>query len=82
MAAQQLGGAPLDVRENVRFRGANVAAWAHERYPGRACVLALEFKKIFMDEWTGEADHARIDQLAAALAATIDPVLFALEDVA
>lgn len=62
---------PLDVRENVRFRGRQLAAWTHSRYPGRAIVLALEFKKTFMDEWTGEADHTRIDELARALASTV-----------
>ena len=35
------------------------------------CVLALEFKKTFMDEWSGELDERRLraaqDGLAAAL---------------
>ena len=70
--------APIDVRENVRFRGANVAAWVHERYPGRGCVLAIEFKKTFMDEWTGEPDETRADRLAEALAGSVAPVLAAL----
>ena len=51
-----------DVRENVKFRGGNFAAWVHERYP-TGCALAVEFKKTWMDEWTGEPDavaHARI----------------------
>ena len=38
----------LDVRENVNFRGGQLAQWAHSTFPDRACVLALEFKKIFM----------------------------------
>lgn len=79
MAAQRLDGRPLDVRENVRFKGANVAAWTHERYPGRGCAPAIEFKKIFMDEWTGEPERAQVEQLAAALAATVEPVTRALE---
>jgi N-formylglutamate deformylase len=61
----------LDVRENIRFRGRQLAAWTHARYPGRGIVLALEFKKTFMDEWTGEVDRDRIDELARALAGTI-----------
>ncbi|MBD8022855.1 N-formylglutamate amidohydrolase [Microbacterium gallinarum] len=65
---------PLDVRENVRFRGRQLAAWTHARYPGRAVVLALEFKKTFMDEWTGEADFGRVDELARALAETVPAV--------
>jgi N-formylglutamate deformylase len=74
--------APLDVRENVRFRGRQLAAWTHDRYPDRGIVLALEFKKTFMDEWTGEADAARIDELARALARTAPSVEESLRQVA
>jgi N-formylglutamate deformylase len=66
---QQVAGHTLDVRENVRFQGAQLARWVDERYPGSGCALALEFKKSFMDEWTGEADHAHIADLAAAVSA-------------
>ncbi len=81
-AAQDIPGQAetgrLDVRENVRFKGANLARWTHEHYPDTGIVLALEFKKTFMDEWTGEADDARVDALAAALAATVPDVEAAL----
>ena len=30
--------------------------FVHARYPGRGCAIALEFKKFFMDEWSGEPD--------------------------
>jgi N-formylglutamate amidohydrolase len=72
---------PLDVRENIRFRGRQLAAWTHARYRGRGIVLALEFKKTFMDEWTGQVDAARIDELARALADTVPPVEAALREV-
>ena len=49
-----LGCGPLDARENVVFEGRSLAWWVHDRYPRVGCVLALEFKKTFMDEWTGE----------------------------
>lgn len=61
----------LEVRENVRFRGGHFAAWAHERFGGDVCVLAIEFKKVFMDEWTGVADPGRIEALRTALAACL-----------
>ena len=61
-------GEPLDVRENVRFRGAHLAAWVHDRYPERGCALALEFKKTFMDEWSGHVDEDHLDDLGAAVA--------------
>jgi len=74
LAAADTSTGRLDVRENVRFRGRQLAAWTHTRYPGRGIVLALEFKKTFMDEWTGAVDRARIDELARALAGTVPAV--------
>lgn len=75
LGSRSAGGRPLDVRENVAFRGRELARHVHERYPGRGCVLALEFKKTFMDEWTGRLDRDHLDQLREALSATIPPVL-------
>jgi hypothetical protein len=60
-------GRPLDVRENVCFQGRNLCRWLHERYPETGCGLALEIKKTFMDEWTGELDAEHLDELATAI---------------
>jgi N-formylglutamate deformylase len=65
------GSGPLDARENVAFEGRNLAWWVHDRYPRVGCVLALEFKKTFMDEWTGALDEARLRAAQDALAATL-----------
>jgi hypothetical protein len=65
------GDGPLDARENVAFQGRNLAWWVHDRYPRVGCVLALEFKKTFMDEWTGELDEKRLAASKDALAATL-----------
>ena len=80
LAAADTSAGRLDVRENVRFRGRQLAAWTHTRYPDRGIVLALEFKKTFMDEWTGEADPARIEELARALAGTVPSVVESLRE--
>lgn len=61
----------LDVRENVKFKGRYLAAWTQLTFPDTGCCLALEFKKTFMDEWTGELDEARFQQLADALSSTL-----------
>ena len=74
LSKQQVGGEPLDVRENVKFQGRAVSWWVHERYAGVGCCLALEFKKTFMDEWTAEVDHERLAETVRALGATV-PVL-------
>lgn len=54
-------GRRLDVRENVAFQGrGQLARFVHERYPGTGCSLAVEFKKFYMDEWTGKPDQAAL----------------------
>jgi N-formylglutamate deformylase len=68
----------LDVRENIKFEGGHMSRWVHHRFPTTGVALALEFKKTFMDEWTGEVDDARVDQLANALASTLPGLVEAL----
>ena len=59
-------GRRLDVRENVAFQGkGEQTRFIHERYAGRGCAIALEFKKFFMDEWTGEPDPAELAAMRA-----------------
>lgn len=81
LEAQEVAGHRLDVRENVKFEGRALAWFVHERYPDTGVCLALEFKKTFMDEWTGVPDEAHLDALREALAATHAPVLAALREV-
>ena len=68
-------GRHLDVQENVKFNGGDFSRRIHERYYDSVCVLAIEFKKIFMDEWTGEIDPEGLHALKRALASTIPGVL-------
>ncbi len=63
------------VAENVRFKGGYFSQWIDERYAGRGCALALEFKKIFMDEWSGEVNLAHVGRLREALLATVPGLL-------
>ena len=67
----------LDVRENVKFKGGEFSRWIHDTFGSDACVIAVEFKKTFMDEWSGQPDRAHLDQLRQALAATVPGVLAA-----
>ena len=68
-------GGRLDVRENVKFRGGAFAAWTHRTFPDSACVLSIEFKKFFMDEWTGEPDEVLVSAIASALRSTLPGAL-------
>jgi N-formylglutamate deformylase len=63
-------GGGLDVRENVKFRGGQLSRWVHETFPENGCVLAVEFKKFFMDEWTGLPNEETVETIGRALAAT------------
>lgn len=74
-------GGKLDVRENVKFRGGNHPRWAHETFPESACVIAIEFKKFFMNEWTGEPDSTLVEAIGQVLAATIPGVWEALGEI-
>jgi N-formylglutamate deformylase len=64
-------GRHLDVRENVKFRGGRFSTWIHETFPGRVCALAIEFKKFFMDEWTGELRQEPYEAIQRALSQTV-----------
>lgn len=63
-------GRRLDVRENVKFLGGNFPRWVHRTFPQSGLALAVEFKKIFMDEWTGELNLAIHRALGEALTST------------
>jgi hypothetical protein len=75
LRAFDYGGRQLDVRENVKFRGGQLSRWTHENFPGAACSLAVEFKKFFMDEWSGEIDQKQNALILAALRSTVPGVL-------
>ncbi|MDX1521599.1 MAG: N-formylglutamate amidohydrolase [Anaerolineae bacterium] len=71
-------GRHLDVRENVKFQGGNFARWIHQTFPETGCALAIEFKKFFMDEWTGQPEIKDLEAIRLALQSTVPGVLEAL----
>lgn len=64
-------GHNLDVRENVKFRGGHFPNWIHQHFPDSVCVLSIEFKKFFMDEWTGAPDMVQLNAIERALKSTV-----------
>ena len=73
MAGFDFNGRRLDVRENVAFQGkGEQTRFVHERYPGKGCAIALEFKKFFMDEWSGQPDPAELAAMRRFIAFTED----------
>jgi len=67
--------AGYDIRPNVKFRGGNFVRWINATYPGVGCGLAIEFKKTFMDEWTGQPDLDAIERARRALASAAGAVV-------
>ena len=53
----------LDVRRNIKYPGGNFPRWLHDKYPEQVCCVSFEFKKIFMDEWSGKVDNDKLHQL-------------------
>jgi hypothetical protein len=72
-------GRCLDVRENVKFKGRHLAKWMHEKFPESACVISIEFKKFYMDEWTGVVDVEQVLAIREALQYTIPGILEELQ---
>ncbi len=65
----------LDVRENVKFGGGYFTKYLYEKYGDKICGIAIEFKKFFMNEWTGVPDQHAIDNIKKMLEKTIHPVI-------
>ncbi|MGV3484460.1 MAG: N-formylglutamate amidohydrolase, partial [Planctomycetaceae bacterium] len=79
LADFDFNGRALDVRENVKFRGGHFGSWIHRTFAQQVCALSIEFKKTFMDEWTGDVDMSLVAKLTAALRSTVPGVQAELE---
>ena len=79
LRAYDFPGGALDVRENIKFRGGQFSRWVHETFPKTGCAVAIEFKKFFMDEWTGEADPVLVQAIGEALRSAVPGVLEELD---
>lgn len=74
-------GRRLDIRENVKFVGRQFPKWVHTKFPESGCAIAVEFKKFFMDEWTGKIDLNAHEAIQRALASTLPGLQEELEKV-
>lgn len=72
LASHKTGGKFFDVRENVRYPdGGHWPEWVYARFPEHICTITVEYKKMYMDEWTGTADLNRVEDIRAGLANAI-----------
>lgn len=69
----KVNGRVPDVRTNVRWKdGGHFPEWLHAEYGQAVCVLTLEYKKIFMDEWGRTADIIALQNLREGFLAAIE----------
>ncbi len=75
LRAQPVNGHLPDVRTNVRFpTGGYFPEWLYATWGERVCVISPEYKKVFMDEWSGQVDIAAIEALREGLQTAVDAV--------
>lgn len=75
LRAVPIAGRTPDVRANVRFpTGGHFPEWVYARWGERVCTISPEYKKIFMDEWTGQADIAALQAMLRGLQGAVDAV--------
>lgn len=72
LAAQPCQGIDLDVRGNVRYPdGGHWPEWVYAQYGDDVCTITLEYKKFFMDEWSGQVSLPILEDLRAGLAVAV-----------
>jgi N-formylglutamate amidohydrolase len=68
----------LDVRTNVKFKGGHMSRWINARYGDDGCSIAVEMKKIFMDEWSGALDEGIAASIGHILESAVGSIRQAL----
>lgn len=69
---QQISTHKIDIRENIKFKGGFVSKYINDHYGDKGCVLSIEFRKDFMDEWSGQVYPDRLQQCKQILLGTIE----------
>ena len=70
---KEVDGKPsFDVRENIKFKGGYFSKYINEHYGDKGCVFSIEFRKDFMDEWTGQLYPEKLQEYKQLLLHTIE----------
>ncbi|UIR57712.1 N-formylglutamate amidohydrolase [Sphingobacterium sp. SRCM116780] len=67
LTENNINGQSIDVRENVKFSGGYLSQWITSKYGQKGCVLSIEFRKDFMNEWTGIPNLNHVEALRKLL---------------
>ncbi|TCS86041.1 N-formylglutamate amidohydrolase [Anseongella ginsenosidimutans] len=79
LSGAKINGQTPDVRENIKFKGGEFSRWINRNYGAFGFVLSIEFKKTFMDEFTGIVDIYHLRDIRRALNFTMDELAEQLE---
>lgn len=75
LARHRVAGREPDVRANVRYpTGGDFPEWVYATWGEAVCTITVEYKKIYMDEWTGQVDLEAAEDLRDGLQAAVDVV--------
>lgn len=74
-----INGKRPDVRENIIFKGGGMAQWVIKHYGNKGAVVSVEFKKTFMDEWTGRNNQKHVQSINEALKGSLPLIEWELE---
>jgi N-formylglutamate amidohydrolase len=75
MLERDFFGRSIDARINVKFPGGYFPRWLNAKFQNKVCCIALEFKKIFMDEWTAVLYPEVMKRLRTIVASTKPVIL-------
>lgn len=68
LCARPVAGRTPDVRNNIRYpTGGYFPEWVYANYGSKVCTISPEFKKIYMDEWSGQLDIDALEQFREGL---------------
>jgi N-formylglutamate amidohydrolase len=68
-------GRNLSVTTQGKYSGGNFSRWIHNTFPDSAVCIALEFKKIFMDQESFELDIQKTKRLSEMLISVNDLII-------
>lgn len=57
---EKLYSEDIDIQENIKFKGGYLSQTLNKKFGEYGCVISIEFRKDFMDEWTGIPDIHKI----------------------
>jgi hypothetical protein len=69
---RQWQGRSIDCRADVKFPGGYLARYLNAHYSDRLLCIAVEFKKLWMDEWTGLLDRKAWDEMKALFSSAVE----------